>query len=74
MIIIKFFQQKNGMDMGSSLLPVVKNIFTEYFEKLAVVLAQHKPPMWLRYVDDTFVVWPLMAQSGYRISSAASTV
>jgi hypothetical protein len=30
----------------------------EYFEKLALDSAQHKPSLWLRYVDDTFVVWP----------------
>jgi hypothetical protein len=30
----------------------------ENFEKLALDLAQHKPSLWLRYVDDTFVVWP----------------
>jgi hypothetical protein len=30
----------------------------EHFEKLALDLAQHKPSLWLRYVDDTFLVWP----------------
>jgi hypothetical protein len=30
----------------------------ECFEKLALDLAQHKPSLWLQYVDDTFVVWP----------------
>jgi hypothetical protein len=28
------------------------------FEKLALDSAQQKPSLWLRYVDDTFVVWP----------------
>jgi hypothetical protein len=54
----KFFQQKNGMAMGSSLSPVVSNIFMEYYEKLALDTAQYKPSLWLRYVDETFVVWP----------------
>jgi hypothetical protein len=54
----KFFQQKDGMAMGSSLSPIVSNIYMEYFEKLALDSAQHKPSLWLRYVDDTFVVWP----------------
>lgn len=27
--------------------------FIHYYE-----LAQHKPSLWLRYADDTFVVWP----------------
>jgi hypothetical protein len=30
----------------------------EYFEKLALDSAQYKLSLWLRYVDDTFVVWP----------------
>jgi hypothetical protein len=54
----KFFQQKDCMAMGSSLLPIVSNIFMEHFEKFALDSAQHKPSVWLRYVDDTFVVWP----------------
>ncbi|PNF22345.1 hypothetical protein B7P43_G18297, partial [Cryptotermes secundus] len=49
----KFFQHKDGMAMGNSLLPIVSNIFTEYFEKLALYSAQYKSSLWLRYVDDT---------------------
>jgi hypothetical protein len=30
----------------------------ENFEKMALDSAQHKPWLWLRYVDDIFVVWP----------------
>jgi hypothetical protein len=41
----KFFQQKNGMAMGSSLSPVVSNIFMEYYEKLALDTAQYKPSL-----------------------------
>jgi hypothetical protein len=40
--------RKNGMS----------NIFMEHFEKLALESAQHKPSLWLRDVDDTFVLWP----------------
>jgi hypothetical protein len=65
----KFFQQKDDMSMGSSLSPTVSNNFMEPFEKMALGSAQHKPSLWLRYVDDTFVV-----QSGYRISSATAIV
>jgi hypothetical protein len=46
------------MAMGSSLSPVVSNIFMEHFEKLALETGDLKPAVWLRYVDDTFVVWP----------------
>jgi hypothetical protein len=53
----KFFQQKDGMAMRSSLLPTVSNIFMEHFEKLALDPAAHEPSLLLRYLDDTFVVW-----------------
>jgi hypothetical protein len=52
----KFFQQKYGMAMGSSLSLIASSIFKEQFEKLALDCAQHKPSLWLRYVDDTIVV------------------
>jgi hypothetical protein len=53
----KFFQQEDGTAMGSSLSTIVSNIFIEHFEKLPLDSAQHKPSLWLQYVDDTFVVW-----------------
>jgi hypothetical protein len=31
----KFIQQKDGVAMGSSLSPIVSNIYMEHFEKLA---------------------------------------
>jgi hypothetical protein len=46
------------MAMGNSVSPIVSNIFMKHFEKLALDSAQHKQSLWLRYVDDTFVVWP----------------
>jgi hypothetical protein len=54
----RFSQQKSGMATASSLSPVISNFFMEHFEQLALDLAPHKPAMWLRFVDDTFVVWP----------------
>jgi hypothetical protein len=54
----KFYQQKKGMAMGNSLSPVVSNIFMEHFEETTLDRADHKPTKWLRYVDDTFMVWP----------------
>ena len=40
--------------MGS---PVIANIYMEHFEELAFQTATLKPSVWLRYVDDTFVLW-----------------
>jgi hypothetical protein len=53
-----FDQQKEGMAVGNSLSPVVSNIFMEHSEEIALDTANYKPAKLLRYVDDTFVVWP----------------
>jgi hypothetical protein len=51
--------------MESSLSSVVSSIFillitlgTRRFEKLALDKAEQKLSLWLRYVDDTSVIWP----------------
>jgi hypothetical protein len=33
-------------------------MFIEHFEEIALDAAGHKPTKWLRYIDNTFVVWP----------------
>jgi hypothetical protein len=53
----KFFQEKKGVTMGSSLPPIVSSIYTGHSEKLALDSAQQKPSLWLRYLD-IFLVWP----------------
>jgi hypothetical protein len=30
----------------------------KHFEQLALDSTQDKPSLWLRYVDDTFIIWP----------------
>ncbi|XP_022108452.1 uncharacterized protein LOC110988853 [Acanthaster planci] len=44
--------------MGSPLSPVLADLFMEEFEQTALFSADLKPSVWIRYVDDTFVVWP----------------
>ena len=43
--------------MGSSLSPIVSNIFMEDLEAQALQTSSWKPKMWRRYVNDVFVIW-----------------
>jgi hypothetical protein len=52
----KFYQEKDGMAVGGSLSLIVSNIYMGHFEQLSLDSTQHKPSLWLRYVDDTCVV------------------
>ncbi|KAH9631271.1 hypothetical protein HF086_003707 [Spodoptera exigua] len=51
-----FYQQVNGVAMGSPLAPVVANIYMEWFEGQALTSAPVRPRHWWRYVDDVFAV------------------
>ena len=54
----QYFEQTDGVAMGSPLSPVIANFFMEDFEEKALNQATLKPTCWYRYVDDTFVIWP----------------
>jgi hypothetical protein len=43
------------MAVGSPLSPVV-DIYMEFYEELAMYITTYKPALWLRYVDDMFVI------------------
>ena len=54
----QFYKQTDGAAMGSPLLPIITNLFMEYIEEKAITTALLKPSLWIRYVDDTFDIWP----------------
>ena len=43
--------------MGSPLSPIVADLFMESFEQEALNSANDKPKLWVRFVDNTFVIW-----------------
>ena len=49
------YRHEEGLTMSSSSLPVLANIIMRYLEEGSISL---KPSLWLRFVDDTFVLWP----------------
>ena len=53
-----FFDQAEGAAMGSPLSPIVANLFMEAFEGKVLESAVLRPRMWVKYVDDTSVLWP----------------
>ena len=52
-----FYEQIEGVVMGSPLSPVVANSFMETLEERSLATATLQPKLCLRYVDDTFVIW-----------------
>ena len=53
-----YYEQTDGVAMGSPPSPVIANFYVEEFERKALERAPLKPTCWYRYVDDTFVIWP----------------
>ena len=49
------FLQTQGTAMGCAFGSSYANIFLSDWED--VIFAHHRPPVWLRYIDDIFIVW-----------------
>ena len=54
----KFYEQSDSAAMGSPMSPVIANMYMEHLEETALCTARLQPTLWLRYVDDTFDIWP----------------
>ena len=52
----KFYEQVESAAMGSPVSPIVANLYMEYFEQKALSTPTQPSRMWLRYVDETFVI------------------
>ena len=52
----KYYEQVQGAAMGSPISPLIANIFMEEFEVKALQSFPYPPSLWLRFVDDTFVI------------------
>jgi retron-type reverse transcriptase len=59
----QFYEQTYGVAMGSPLSPIIANFFMEEFEKKVIEQAAHKPTCWFRYVEDTFVICPMVQKN-----------
>jgi len=53
----KHYLQVGGTAMGTKVAPSLANIFMANFEDTHVYPYPTKPAIWLRYIDDIFMVW-----------------
>ena len=61
------YDQVDGAAMSSPLGPVLANISTCDFEEKWVMNSSDCPTVWVRYVDDTFII--SQQRSSYQVSS-----
>ena len=52
-----YYDQIDGVAMGSPLGPILANIFMCHFEEKWLMKSRFCPSLWFRYVDDTFTMF-----------------
>jgi len=53
----EYYKLKDGCPMGSSISPIIAEIFLSQFEIDYVKTYKYTPKFYCRYVDDVFMVW-----------------
>ena len=51
----QFYEQVEGVAMGSTVSPIVAKLYMEYFEQKSLSTSP-TPRFWYKYVDDRFVI------------------
>ena len=46
-----------GTAIGSKMAPTYANLFMDRLERTLISEARIKPHLWLRYINDVFMVW-----------------
>ena len=53
----KLYRQIQGTAMGTRMAPSYANIFMKYVETQLIDTSAKKPKIWLRFIDDIFMIW-----------------
>ena len=53
----KHYLQKHGTTMGTKMAPSYANLFLGKFEHDALLNSPYQPHIWLRFIDDIFMIW-----------------
>ena len=53
----KLYRQKQVTAMGTRMAPSYANIFMKYVETQLIDTSPKKPKIWLRFIDDIFMIW-----------------
>ena len=61
----QFYEQVEGVAMGSPVSPIVANLYMDYLEQKALSTAPNPPRFWCRFVDDTFVIHKEVNKQGF---------
>ena len=57
------FLQKRSTAIGTRMAPAYANLFMHHLESQLLNLAPVKPYLWLKYIDDIFMIWTAGEQS-----------